>query len=151
MKIWKNLGFVALGVFLTLTVCFRALRVYARLTGTNPAGASADIVCWGPKGSEVCIDSSGNLIPTTTGASSLGSSALQFKNLQLAGAATVGTTLALWEYTSAGVQGLAGTPGMMIFNTTLNLPCISTGSAKQGFALLYPAGGTGAVLNQSCQ
>lgn len=50
-------------------------RVSARLTGTEPG---TDISCWGPSGAEVCIDVSGNLIPTTDNDTTLGTSVLRW-------------------------------------------------------------------------
>ena len=50
-------------------------RVFARLTGTNPG---TDAVCWGISGAEVCVDVSGNLIPTTDGGTTMGTAALRW-------------------------------------------------------------------------
>ena len=50
-------------------------RVFARITGTEPG---TDISCWGPSGAEVCIDVSGNLLPTTDNDTTLGTSALRW-------------------------------------------------------------------------
>lgn len=48
--------------------------VAARLT--SPSASDADIWCAGPEGAEVCVDSSGNLIPTTDNDTTLGTSSL---------------------------------------------------------------------------
>jgi hypothetical protein len=65
-------------------------RVSARLTGTDPG---TDVWCVGPSSFEICVDVLGNLIPTTTNIGSLGTSSLKWKDLILAGNATVGGTL----------------------------------------------------------
>lgn len=44
-------------------------RVFARLTGTDPGN---DVHCLGISGAEVCLDVSGNLIPTTDNDTTLG-------------------------------------------------------------------------------
>lgn len=51
----------------------------ARITGTQPT--SADIFCTGPSGAEVCVDASGNIVPTTTNDASAGTSSLRFSNV----------------------------------------------------------------------
>lgn len=51
-------------------------KVFARLTGSAPA--SADVWCVGPSGAEVCVDASGNLLPTTDNDVTLGTSALRW-------------------------------------------------------------------------
>lgn len=48
----------------------------ARITGTQPT--NPDIVCFGPDGTEVCVDSSGNIVNTTDNDGALGSSSLRF-------------------------------------------------------------------------
>lgn len=52
-------------------------RVSARLTGTEPG---TDVWCAGPSGAEICVDVSGNLIPTTNNDATLGTSALAFSS-----------------------------------------------------------------------
>lgn len=54
---------------------------HARITGTNPTGSSADVVCFGPKSYEVCVDYLGDVIPTTTATQALGTSSLRFSNI----------------------------------------------------------------------
>lgn len=51
-------------------------RVFARITA--PAASDADIFCVGPSGAEICVDSSGNLLPTTDNDTTLGTTALRF-------------------------------------------------------------------------
>ena len=68
---------------------------YARITGTNPTGASADIWCVGPSGAEVCVDSSGNVIPTTTNDTDLGPTSLVWNEVHMtAGGLTDASVLA---------------------------------------------------------
>jgi len=64
-------------------------RIYARLVGTS----SASETCWGAAGAEVCVDSVGSLIPTTTNVGGLGTTALRFKDMFLQGNATIAGTL----------------------------------------------------------
>lgn len=64
--------------------------VSARLVGTNPG---TDVFCVGGTPStatnEICVDATGNIVPTTTGVSSLGTSSLAFKDLYVSGALTL--------------------------------------------------------------
>jgi len=72
-KLTQLLGLTAI---LSLMVLIGSGKVYARLTGTNPS--SADVWCVGPSGAEVCVDASGNVVPTTASDTTLGTSALPF-------------------------------------------------------------------------
>lgn len=65
---------------------------HARITGTQPT--NADAWCAGPSGAEVCVDSSGNVVPTTTDDASSGSSSYRWSNvfttlLNVSGASTL--------------------------------------------------------------
>jgi hypothetical protein len=64
-----------LGAMLLAVIAFRG-ELMARITGTQPT--SADIACWGPDGAEVCVDASGNVVPTTDNDTTLGSSTLRW-------------------------------------------------------------------------
>lgn len=86
-KSLQLLSLVAVGL---IALVILNSKLYARLTGTNPTGASADVVCFGPKSSEGCFDSSGNIIPTTNNTQTLGTSSLNFSNTYTK-TATVGT------------------------------------------------------------
>lgn len=113
-------------------------RIHARLTGTDPG---TDIFCVGPSGAEMCVSSTGSLVPTTTNVSSLGTSSLKFKDANLAGNASIGGTMAV---TGASTFGAALQPmvqtsyqiarltpaasGYIIVNTTRKTICISTGT-----------------------
>ena len=62
-----------------LAIClavFMAVPSSARITGTQPT--NADVACWGPDGAEVCIDASGNTVPTTDNDTTSGSSSLRW-------------------------------------------------------------------------
>lgn len=48
----------------------------ARVTGTQPSRSTPDAWCVGKSGAEVCVDASGNLIPTTDNDTTLGTSSL---------------------------------------------------------------------------
>ena len=61
-----------------ILAAFVAVPTYARLTGTDPG---TDIRCDGPSGAEICVDASGNLIPTTDNDATLGTSSLRFSTI----------------------------------------------------------------------
>ena len=73
-------GFLAL----SLSV-FLAGSSFARLTGDPPS--TADAWCSGASGAEICVDGSGNVIPTTDNDGSLGTTSLQFKDAYVDGTA----------------------------------------------------------------
>lgn len=54
---------------------------YARLTGTQPSRSTPDVWCMGKSGAEVCVDYSGNLIPTTDSDTTLGTSSLYWATI----------------------------------------------------------------------
>lgn len=70
------------GVLVALAMFAAVQRgiVYARLTGTEPG---TDVWCVGVSGAEVCVDASGNIIPTTTNDADLGTSSLVWNELHL--------------------------------------------------------------------
>jgi hypothetical protein len=76
MKKYLTLAALTLSAFLILGVSTG--RVFARLTGTNPG---TDIWCAGPSGAELCLDVSGNLLPTTSATQTLGSSSLPWASV----------------------------------------------------------------------
>lgn len=91
----------------------------ARVTNATPD--ERDIFCVGPSGAEICVDASGNLIPTTDDDADLGTSSLQFKDVYIDGVAYVdsisndgafsGTNLVLsgsMTSSSATVNGAGG-------------------------------------------
>jgi hypothetical protein len=60
---------------------------FARIT--NQGATDADIWCVGPDGAEVCVDSSGNLIPTTDDDTDLGTSSLKWQDMYIDGTAYI--------------------------------------------------------------
>lgn len=121
--------------------------VYSRLTGNTQAN---DIFCVGPAGKEVCLDGSGNLVPTTTNASDLGSSSLYWKDLYLNGVAKIGTaqfTSRVAIPTAAAIRGtiVPTYVGQMVLNTTTPQICVSTGNANAYQWII--ADGSGACSN----
>ncbi len=71
----KYLNLAGLLVCAALILGFGSGRVFARLTGTDPG---TDVQCLGVSGAEVCIDVSGNLLPTTDNDTTLGTSSLRW-------------------------------------------------------------------------
>lgn len=61
-------------------------NVYARQTGAT--SSDNDAACWGAAASEVCIDSSGNVIPTTDDNADLGTSSLEWQDAYFDGTVT---------------------------------------------------------------
>lgn len=55
-----------------------AMPLQARVTGTQPSRSTPDTWCVGRSGAEVCVDYSGNLIPTTDNDTTLGTSSLRW-------------------------------------------------------------------------
>lgn len=74
---------------------------FSRITGTLPS--ADDIFCVGPSGAEVCVDASGNWIPTTDDNQDLGTSSFKWKNLYLSG-----TTTSSGDLTVTGTLDLTG-------------------------------------------
>ncbi len=74
-------------IFVPLLIVLTSSVAQARLTGTNPTGASADVDCQGKKSAEQCTDYLGNIIPTTANAQTLGTSALPWSNIYLSNGA----------------------------------------------------------------
>lgn len=64
-------------IFLAIVLIVIGSVVHARITGTtvNPE------TCWGDDGEEVCVDSSGNAIPTTDNDASLGTTSLRWSTV----------------------------------------------------------------------
>lgn len=80
---------------LGLVACLSVIEsAHARMIGTNPVGAQADAFCVGGRLagnvatslSEVCVDSGGNFVPTTTSTNSLGTSGLKWLNVNVSSA-----------------------------------------------------------------
>lgn len=113
-----------LPVIVAVLSVFLAFKVgYARLTGGSTSDNDAG--CWGASGVEVCVDSSGNVVPTTASDTTVGSVALPFAtvitddltvnddltvtdDLNVTGLATVGETLGVTGALSANGGFQAG-------------------------------------------
>ncbi len=117
--------------FIIAVFLFPALIVvvYARIT--NQTSSDADVWCVGPSGKEVCADTNGHFVPTTDNAQDLGSSSLEFRNLNIDGTATI-DQLVIDDYLSGSlivtstltVQGNAfsvGTSTLAVSNGRLGL------------------------------
>ena len=76
---WFESPRVVLALFLAAQSFLAPAAVMARLTGTNPG---TDIWCMGPSGAELCVDASGNFIPTTDNDATLGTASLRFSSVQ---------------------------------------------------------------------
>lgn len=74
----KLLNLAGLILVATLILGVSTGRIYARLTGTNPG---TDVWCVGVSGAEVCVDTSGNFIPTTDNDTTLGTSSLRWATI----------------------------------------------------------------------
>lgn len=110
---------IAAMAFLAISV-----NVFARITGTQPT--SADIFCTGPDGAEVCVDASGNIVPTTTNDASAGTSSLRFSNVystlgNFSGAIT-GTSLSL----------TTGLPTASIADSAITSPKLASTAVTSG-------------------
>lgn len=75
MNVSKVRVFALLSLGLLALVLCDIRKVDARITGTT---TNADIWCVGPDGAEICVDSDGNLVPTTDNDTTLGTSSLRF-------------------------------------------------------------------------
>jgi hypothetical protein len=79
------------------------VRIYARSTGTNPGQTSPDTWCVGRRGFEVCVDRSGNILPTTTDNQTSGTSSLEWN-----GVFTKAITVGSGGSTNAGTSSVTG-------------------------------------------
>ncbi len=111
----KSLHLLALVVSSVLLVGISTGKIHARLTGTTGTAET----CWGAAGVEVCVDSSGNWIPTTTNVGSLGTSSLKWKDLFLAGNTTIGGTAAITGNTT--ITGTLGVTGATTLTSTVTV------------------------------
>lgn len=96
-------------------------RLQARQTGT---ATGTDAGCWGVAGVEICVDSAGNLVPTTTGVGNLGTTSLKFNAVNATSQAISGnqikTPVALQAVAAGGTISVTGACGglLRIGNTT---------------------------------
>lgn len=80
----KKIGILAIiSIFLLAVFGLFESGIFARLTGNTPS--APDAFCVGQSGSEVCVDSSGNVIPTTNNDADLGTPSLKWKDLYVSG------------------------------------------------------------------
>lgn len=121
--------------YLALAVLLLAAPAIARITGTPPAASSPDAFCVGASGAEVCVDASGNLIPTTDDDTDLGTTTLEWKNAYFDGtvttdALTVDATLSLpsGSVTTAmlGSQAVTTPKIGLTDQTSQRLLCVTT-------------------------
>lgn len=132
---------------LLVSLLFLASHGYARITGTQPT--NADVWCVGPLNAEMCIDASGNLVPTVTNNQTMGTSGLKFSNIFAAAvnftASTIdaltvtGTSLfsgaanfvvSLTAQSSATIQGAALVNGTLTAGGATNLVGASTSQSS---------------------
>ncbi len=125
-------------VALALVLAFGASALFARVTPPAPARTAPDTWCVGRVGAEVCVDYSGNLVPTSDDDTTLGTSSLSWSSAYIDDM-VVGSTVT----DSANFNGLVGlgfhaTPDasvtplrayQLIVNTTVPELCMSTGTA----------------------
>lgn len=138
----KTFRLLAIGFVLAGLYSISHYGAEARLTGTNPTGSSADAWCVGKTSSEACVDSSGNVIPTTNNSATLGTSALQWatvnaddivsgnttaSRLHVPSAVAITTTALLSVVTNDG--DVFFTYGSGLAANVHNYVCISTGGA----------------------
>ena len=97
----KKIAWLLIAVFLILGIGIMSEQItFARVTSSS---ADRDAWCVGVSGAEVCVDSSGNFVPTTTNSVDLGTSALEFKNVYVDG--TVTTDAIVNAGTYSGTDG----------------------------------------------
>ena len=113
---------------------------FARITNSS---GERDTWCVGVSGAEICVDASGNIVPTTNNAADLGTSSLQFKNGYFDGTvyadaisndgAYAGTTatfsgqVMLQSVSSTTIATLVpGAAGALVYNNTRFAVCVGT-------------------------
>lgn len=110
----KKLTIFSAAIFAFLAFALLTEKIsFARITSS---AIDRDVWCVGVSGSEVCVDSSGNFIPTTNNAADLGTSSLKFKNLYLSGTAAAGPITG----TTLGLSSTLSVGGQAVFNGTAN-------------------------------
>lgn len=151
-KSWRLLGIVLVAV----CVLFLSKKsVFARLTGTNPTGSSSDAFCVGAKSKEACVDSSGNVIPTTTATQTLGTSSLVYSNVFASGLTMTGpATLQIQTTTQIALD--ANPAGSVYLVTEAGIAgsfnvCASTDPKAGDFVYISSGSSAGApVLGAKC-
>lgn len=145
----KTLRLVALGV-VALAIAIMSLKISdARITGVNPTGASADAFCVGKSGSEACVDSSGNLIPTTTAVSSLGSASLQWLSAQVSGTVAAKAVVPTDTTSSRLHLPVVSTQTMITVTTTAGDQFLTQSTAKDLSWVCISTGGVNSLVFSS--
>jgi len=152
----KKIAWLLMAVFLILGIGIMSEQItFARVTSSS---ADRDAWCVGVSGAEVCVDSSGNFVPTTTNSVDLGTSALEFKNVYVAGTVTTDAIVNAGAYsgttgtftgqlTTSGAflptvmssTTIASTTftvvGQLIYNSTRFAVCVATSTTGAGSAV----------------
>lgn len=154
-KIFGLVGFV---MFLILVGLATEKITLARVTTSD-----RDVWCVGVTGTEVCVDASGNFIPTTTNTVDLGTSALLFKNIY---ATTVTPTSIVnsGAYTGTtgtfsgqlGLQNISSTTlrttapmaaGAQVYCTSYQGVCVGTGTSAGAWIFVGSSSVLGAAIS----
>lgn len=150
MRHLKSVGLVAF-MFSFIILGGITHKAMARLTGVNPNGAQSDIWCTGPVGAETCVDYLGDVIPTTTDDTDLGTSSLEWnnayiKNLVISGGTTSGSQIINGSLT---VSGAAGIGGATLANGTLIIKSTSSTNGNPVLNVQNNSGTSIAVVTQA--
>lgn len=146
----KKIAGLLLGVFIILAIALISEKIsFARVTSS---AIDRDVWCVGVSGSELCVDSSGNFIPTTDDVADLGTASLQFQDGYFDGtvyadaisndgayAGTTGTfsgQVMLQNVSSTTLRTLTpGAEGALVFCSTYDTMCVSTGTGVGAWVL----------------
>lgn len=104
----------------------------ARLTNQSNE-TTPDVACWGPSGSEVCVDASGNIVPTTANTQNLGSSTLPFLG------ATIRNLTVNTSQTNSGTLTQTGTVTLGAAAGFVTTPASSVQSVYYGTGTITPS------------
>ena len=98
-KFWQFAGLLAM---MTVVVILSNEVAFSRSTGVQPSGG--DVFCTGGGTNEVCIDSSGNVLPTTTTGGDLGTAAFPWGAIYSSGSVSLaaGATVSGADFTASG-------------------------------------------------
>lgn len=111
-------------------LCLSASSLWARQT--SQGSTDADTWCTGPANAEVCADKNGAFIPTVTNNQDLGTSALKWRNLKIAGSITgAGIVTSIINVKDYGAVCDSATDDLAAFNLAL-------AAIRQGQTLYVP-------------
>lgn len=96
----KKLNFAGLLMAAILFLGISQSQVFARLTGTDPG---SDIWCAGPSGAEICVNAAGDVIPTTTNDTDLGTSTLLWNEIHLTAGGLTDSSVATGDLADSAV------------------------------------------------